>query len=120
MLDTSTVATDTIDYAATLPAQAGDENGLTSTSTRTVIIQAANAPSIVPRTMPPPLRQPQHLNNAVPLGVVHGAFGFDRGAAFFLCLFDTDFASVAFARARAALLVAARLSGDHGVYLKSG
>jgi hypothetical protein len=29
-------------------------------------------------------------------------------------------APAAFARARAALLAAARLSGDHGVYLKSG
>ena len=36
VLDTSTTATDTIDYVAT------DQNGLTSTSTRTVIIQAAN------------------------------------------------------------------------------
>jgi hypothetical protein len=52
----------------------------------------------------------------MPLGVVHGALGFDRGAAFFLCLFGTDFASVAFARACAALLAAARLSGDHGLY----
>jgi hypothetical protein len=61
---------------------------------------------------------PQRLapNSAMPLGVVHGAFGFDRGAAFFLCLFGTDFASVAFARSRAALLAAARLSGDHGLY----
>jgi Chaperone of endosialidase/Domain of unknown function (DUF5011) len=42
-LDTSQVATDTIDYVAT------DQNGLTSTSTRTVIIEAAAiAPSIVP------------------------------------------------------------------------
>ena len=39
-LDTSQAATDTIDYVAT------DQNGLTSTSTRTVIIEAA--PSIVP------------------------------------------------------------------------
>jgi hypothetical protein len=38
-IDTSQVATDTIDYVAT------DQNGLTSTSTRTVIIEA---PSIVP------------------------------------------------------------------------
>jgi hypothetical protein len=37
MLDTSTVAPDTIAYVAALPAQAGDQNGL-----RTVIIQAAN------------------------------------------------------------------------------
>ncbi len=35
-LDTSAAATDTIDYVAT------DQNGLTSTSTRTVIMQAAN------------------------------------------------------------------------------
>jgi hypothetical protein len=39
-LYTSTVSTDTIDYVAT------DQSGLTSTTTRTVIIQAA--PSIVP------------------------------------------------------------------------
>jgi hypothetical protein len=39
-IDTSTAATDTIDYVAT------DSQGLTSTSTRGVIIQAA--PSIVP------------------------------------------------------------------------
>jgi hypothetical protein len=52
----------------------------------------------------------------MPAGVVHVAFGFDRGAAFFLCPFATDLASTAFARARAALLAAARLSGDHGVY----
>jgi Domain of unknown function (DUF5011) len=38
-IDTSEAATDTIDYVAT------DQNGLTSTSTRTVIIEA---PSIVP------------------------------------------------------------------------
>jgi hypothetical protein len=35
-IDTSTAATDTIDYVAT------DQNGLTSSTTRTVIIQAAN------------------------------------------------------------------------------
>jgi hypothetical protein len=34
-IDTSTVATDAIDYVAT------DQNGLTSTTTRTVIIEAA-------------------------------------------------------------------------------
>jgi hypothetical protein len=39
-IDTSAVATDTIAYVAT------DQSGLTSTTTRTVIIQAA--PSIVP------------------------------------------------------------------------
>ena len=33
-IDTSTAATDTIDYVAT------DQNGLTSTSTRTVIVEA--------------------------------------------------------------------------------
>jgi hypothetical protein len=38
-IDTSAAATDTIDYVAT------DQNGLTATSTRTVIIEA---PSIVP------------------------------------------------------------------------
>ena len=53
-------------------------------------------------------------------GVVHGAFGFDRGAAFFLFVFTTVFVAAAFARARAALLAAARLSGDHGVYRNSG
>jgi hypothetical protein len=40
MLDTSTAATNTIAYVAT------DQNGLTSTTTRTVIIEAA--PSNVP------------------------------------------------------------------------
>jgi hypothetical protein len=40
VIDTSQVATDTIDYVAT------DEDGLTSTSTRTVLIEAS--PSIVP------------------------------------------------------------------------
>jgi hypothetical protein len=40
-LDTSIVATDTIAYVA------ADQNGLTSTSTRTVLVEAA--PSIVPR-----------------------------------------------------------------------
>jgi hypothetical protein len=39
VLDTTQAATDTIDYVAT------DQNGLTATSTRTVIIEA---PSIVP------------------------------------------------------------------------
>ncbi len=38
-IDTSQVATDTIDYVAT------DQNGLTATSTRTVLIEA---PSIIP------------------------------------------------------------------------
>jgi hypothetical protein len=41
-LDTSAAATDTIDYVAT------DQSGLTSTTTRTVIVEAADAPSIVP------------------------------------------------------------------------
>ena len=45
-LDTSEAATDTIDYVVT------DENGLTATSTRTVIIlptgQAGESPPIVP------------------------------------------------------------------------
>ena len=40
MIDTSQVATDTIDYVAT------DQDGLTATSTRTVLIEAS--PSIVP------------------------------------------------------------------------
>jgi hypothetical protein len=40
VIDTSAVATDTIDYVAT------DSAGLTATSTRTVIIEPA--PSIVP------------------------------------------------------------------------
>jgi hypothetical protein len=39
-IETTQAATDTIDYVAT------DQNGLTATSTRTVIIEAA--PSIVP------------------------------------------------------------------------
>jgi hypothetical protein len=41
-IDTSQVATDTIDYVAT------DQNGLTATSTRTVIIEPVDAPSIIP------------------------------------------------------------------------
>jgi hypothetical protein len=42
MLDTTQAATDTIAYVPT------DNAGLTSTSTRTVIIHAADAASIVP------------------------------------------------------------------------
>ena len=42
LIDTSTAATDTIDYIAT------DQNGLAATSTRTVIVEPAAAPSIVP------------------------------------------------------------------------
>src|SRR5207302_8890774 len=53
-----------------------------------------------------------------PVGVVYGAFR--RGAAFLLCVFAVDFVVPTFARARAALLAAARLSGDHGVYRNSG
>jgi hypothetical protein len=41
-IDTSTTATDAIAYVAT------DQSGLTSTTTRTVIVQAADAPPIVP------------------------------------------------------------------------
>jgi hypothetical protein len=41
-LDASAGATDTIDYVVT------DENGLTSTSTRTVIIEPTQSPPIVP------------------------------------------------------------------------
>jgi hypothetical protein len=48
--------------------------------------------------------------------VVHRAFGFNRGAPFLFCTLATDFEVAAFARARAALLAAARLSVDHGVY----
>ena len=46
VLDTSTTTTDTIDYVAT------DQNGLTSTSTRTVIIElpTVDAPPLVPTT----------------------------------------------------------------------
>ena len=54
----------------------------------------------------------------VAAAVVHRAFGW--GAVFLLCAFATDFLAPAFARARAALLAAARLSGDHGVYRNSG
>jgi len=42
VIDTSEVATDTIDYVVT------DNDGNTATSTRTVLIEAADAPSIVP------------------------------------------------------------------------
>jgi hypothetical protein len=45
-LDTSAVATDTIDYVAT------DSAGLTSTSTRTVIIEAAPSTSAPATTTP--------------------------------------------------------------------
>ena len=41
-IDTTQAATDTIDYVAT------DQSGLTSTSTRTVIIELADTPSIIP------------------------------------------------------------------------
>jgi hypothetical protein len=49
VIDTTQAATDTIQYVATLPAQAGDQSGLTSTSTRTVIIE----PVTVPPTLSP-------------------------------------------------------------------
>jgi hypothetical protein len=42
VIDTTQAATDTIQYVAT------DQSGLAATSTRTVIIEAADAPSIVP------------------------------------------------------------------------
>jgi hypothetical protein len=61
-----------------------------------------------------------HHRSIAPADVVHGAFGFDRGAAIVFGLFGTDLAPPAIARSRAALLAAARLSGDHGVYWKSG
>jgi hypothetical protein len=53
LIDTTQVATDTIDYVAT------DTWGNTATSTRTVIIEAA--PSIVPTTPPPQQPAPKHL-----------------------------------------------------------
>ncbi len=46
-LDTTEAATDTILYVVTLPAQVGDQSAITSTTTRTVIVEAA-APSIIP------------------------------------------------------------------------
>jgi hypothetical protein len=57
-IDTTQAATDTIAYVAT------DQNGLTST--RTMIIKAAGAPSIVPRMMPrrPPRQAPNKLPTA--------------------------------------------------------
>lgn len=52
VLDTSRIATDTIDYVATLPAgQAGDPIGLTATSTRTVLIEPAAPPSPAPQSI---------------------------------------------------------------------
>ena len=42
VIDTSQAATDTIDYVAT------DQDGLTATTTRTVLIEPAAAPSIIP------------------------------------------------------------------------
>jgi hypothetical protein len=55
-IDTSTVATDAIDYVAT------DQNGLTSTTTRTVIIEAALR--IVRRTTPQHPKQLLRLNKS--------------------------------------------------------
>jgi hypothetical protein len=55
-LDTSTEATDTIQYVGT------DQTGLTSTSTRTVIIEAA--PSIVPPRTTPRRPPPQPSNRS--------------------------------------------------------
>ena len=51
VLDTSTTTTDTIDYVA------ADQNGLTSTSTRTVIIEpvASSTPQSLSITNSPPL-----------------------------------------------------------------
>jgi hypothetical protein len=46
--------------------------------------------------------------------IVHGDFGFNRGTACLRCSLAV-LAAANFARARAALLAAARLSGDHGV-----
>jgi len=62
-------------------------------------------------------RDNRHLDRSIsyPPNAVHGAFGFDREAAFFLFAFAAA-SLAAFARARAALLAAARLSADHGVY----
>jgi hypothetical protein len=56
-LDTSIVATDTIAYVA------ADQNGLTSTSTRTVLVEAA--PSIVPRPTPQQPPRPQRNDREV-------------------------------------------------------
>ena len=53
VLDTSVAATDTIDYVVT------DSQGLTSTSTRTVIIEAANDNH--PQTLPPTPPRPRQL-----------------------------------------------------------
>jgi NAD-dependent DNA ligase len=125
IVDTTATATDTIDYVATDtwgntatttrivfidPIPSAAPTG-TASSTRNIIIQTADVPLSFLRTMSPPRRQPQRLKNAI-----HGCFCFNRGATFFLCPFAADLASAAFARARAALLAAARLSGDHGVY----
>jgi hypothetical protein len=48
VLETSAVATDTIDYVATLPAQAGDPSDLTATSTRTILIEPTTTPTTPP------------------------------------------------------------------------
>ena len=56
----------------------------------------------------------------MPASAVHGVLGFDPGIAFVFVVFATDLAPAVFRRARAAFPAAARLSADHGVYLKSG
>jgi hypothetical protein len=48
----------------------------------------ASAPSIVP-TNDASTTQPHRRNSGMSAGVVHGAFGFDRGAVFFFYLFAT-------------------------------
>jgi hypothetical protein len=89
-------------------------------SDRSPILRSAPHQGHGGRTAAPQfLRRFVQVNEAsdLPTAVLHRAFGVDRATAFFLCVFETDLvAAAAFARARAALLAAARRSADHGVY----
>jgi hypothetical protein len=64
-VDTSTVATNTIDYVVT------DQSGLTATSTRTVIIQPANNPAPLVDNAPPPDMGTTTTAIVPPLGRYH-------------------------------------------------
>jgi hypothetical protein len=66
-IDTSTAATDTIDYVA------ADQNALTSTSTRTVIVEAADHPQPSPQPTPQqPKATPPPNRPATPPFQTHG------------------------------------------------
>jgi hypothetical protein len=61
VLDASAAATDTIDYVVS------DSQGLTSTSTRTVIVEPASDPT----TLPPPVLSPDATSSAATSSVVN-------------------------------------------------